>query len=101
MLRRSTKALGKLKILPDADGSPSADRSNSNISTHSANGSQRGSGDEESSDDDDDQADQDELVERHTQLSQIPEGSMRRDARKLNRKGRLSLPRVTAYSTAT
>lgn len=42
-----------------------------------------------------------EQVEVYKQLSQIPEGSMRRDARRLTKKARAKLPRVTAYSTAT
>ncbi|KDN44376.1 DUF155-domain-containing protein [Tilletiaria anomala UBC 951] len=96
--QRSTKALGKLKILPDA-GAPDQHRGSPIV--HLSTESQRGSGDEESSDDDVDQEDHDELAERHAQLSQIPEGSMRRDARRLTRKARASLPRVTAYSTAT
>jgi len=53
-------------------------------------------------DDDVDEAEQDEYQARlYQQLAQIPEGNMRRDARRLTRKARASLPRVTAYSTAT
>ncbi|KAK0549021.1 sporulation protein rmd1 [Tilletia horrida] len=53
-------------------------------------------------DDDIDEAEQDEYRARlYQQLAQIPEGNMRRDARRLTRKARASLPRVTAYSTAT
>ncbi|KAE8221531.1 hypothetical protein CF319_g5126 [Tilletia indica] len=53
-------------------------------------------------DDDVDEAEQDEYRARlYQQLAQIPEGNMRRDARRLTRKARASLPRVTAYSTAT
>lgn len=37
----------------------------------------------------------------YKQLAQIPEGSMRRDARRLTKRSRAKLPRVTAYSTAT
>ncbi len=100
-LYRSTKALGKLKILPDAGADNTRDGGyRYGDAAGGGAGSQRGSGDEDSSEDDDEE-DHDEIAERHAQLSQIPEGTMRRDARKLTRKGRLSLPRVTAYSTAT
>ncbi|WFD34530.1 sporulation protein rmd1 [Malassezia cuniculi] len=36
-----------------------------------------------------------------SRFAHIPEGSMRRDAQRLTRKGRANLPRVTAYSTAS
>ncbi|KAK0519390.1 sporulation protein rmd1 [Tilletia horrida] len=56
----------------------------------------------EGDDDNVDEAEQDEYRARlYQQLAQIPEGNMRRDARRLTRKARASLPRVTAYSTAT
>lgn len=45
---------------------------------------------------------QDEEGEDSTsRFAHIPEGSMRRDAQRLTRKGRSNLPRVTAYSTAS
>lgn len=87
---RTTKASGKLKILPEEP------ESNARHPTDKH--------DTESSDDDDDDdkstegGDKEDLYKR---LAHIPEGSMRRDARRLTRRGRATLPRVTAYSTAT
>lgn len=125
--RSSTKASGKLKILPEEpeDSSQGRVRAARGISSStveallgesgdggSGGGSSRnapgtGAGrvathsspddDEESSEGEEDE----EQVEVYKQLAQIPEGSMRRDARRLTRKARARLPRVTAYSTAT
>ena len=98
-LRNSTsKASGKLKILPEEPGS------NAVSATKHAGGSE-----EESSSSEDEEGDRKEEArqrkeardEVYRKLEHIPEGSMRRDARRLTRKGRASLPRVTAYSTAT
>ncbi|CBQ72673.1 conserved hypothetical protein [Sporisorium reilianum SRZ2] len=57
--------------------------------------------DDDSSSDDAGEGEDDEAVEVYKQLDQIPEGSMRRDARRLTKRSRAKLPRVTAYSTAT
>ncbi|CAO1633951.1 unnamed protein product [Parajaminaea phylloscopi] len=108
--QRTTKASGKLKILPEEpeDNAVSAIRPSQ---LHEGPGDD--DDDDESSDDDEDgdeqaaskdaraRRDRPDRAEVNKQLAQIPEGSMRRDARRLTRKGRASLPRVTAYSTAT
>jgi hypothetical protein len=59
--------------------------------------------DEDSSEDGDEEegAEQRAKIAKQLDLARIPEGSMRRDARRITRKGRATLPRVTAYSTAT
>ncbi|CDU26053.1 related to RMD1-cytoplasmic protein required for sporulation [Sporisorium scitamineum] len=57
--------------------------------------------DDDSSSDDAGEGEDEEVVEVYKQLDQIPEGSMRRDARRLTKRSRAKLPRVTAYSTAT
>ena len=57
--------------------------------------------DDDSSSDDAAEGEDEEAVEVYKQLAQIPEGSMRRDARRLTKRSRAKLPRVTAYSTAT
>ncbi|GAC93058.1 cytoplasm protein [Pseudozyma hubeiensis SY62] len=57
--------------------------------------------DDDSSSDDAGEGEDEEAVEVYKQLDQIPEGSMRRDARRLTKRSRAKLPRVTAYSTAT
>lgn len=57
--------------------------------------------DDDSSSDDAGEGEDEEAVEVYKQLAQIPEGSMRRDARRLTKRSRAKLPRVTAYSTAT
>lgn len=57
--------------------------------------------DDDSSSDDAAEGEDEEAVEVYKQLDQIPEGSMRRDARRLTKRSRAKLPRVTAYSTAT
>ncbi|PWN27099.1 DUF155-domain-containing protein [Jaminaea rosea] len=98
--QRTTKGSGKLKILPEEPQQ-----------SHSSTSQDHRPDSEESSDDDDDDDNEADASDRkaaregreevYKQLAQIPEGSMRRDARRLTRKGRASLPRVTAYSTAT
>lgn len=57
--------------------------------------------DDDDSSSDDAEGEDEEAVEVYKQLAQIPEGSMRRDARRLTKRSRAKLPRVTAYSTAT
>ncbi|KAN0060483.1 sporulation protein rmd1 [Thecaphora frezii] len=56
---------------------------------------------EDSSSSEIEDAEDEEQAEVYKQLAQIPEGSMRRDARRLTKRARANLPRVTAYSTAT
>jgi hypothetical protein len=106
----TSKASGKLKILPSEPASDAARPSKSLIPTTR-------SADDSSTDDDAPSAirrasvggaeeEEEEEAVYHSErasktLAQIPEGSMRRDARRLTRKARGNLPRVTAYSTAT
>ncbi|CAO1634312.1 unnamed protein product [Sympodiomycopsis kandeliae] len=104
---RTSKASGKLKILPEE---PEGDAVTP-VRPSKLNGqhdSEESSDDDDDDDDDDDQGtglttkrDREDREEVYKRLQHIPEGSMRRDARRLTRKGRASLPRVTAYSTAT
>lgn len=97
---RSTKASGKLKILPEEpeDGvhvtpvdSAVAKAGGEEEEDDSSEDEEGGSGDHE----------QRARMVKQMELARIPEGSMRRDARRITRRGRASLPRVTAYSTAT
>ncbi|CAD6934371.1 unnamed protein product [Tilletia laevis] len=133
---RSTKASGKLKILPEepeegnmtdppAPHFRTSSKTRQHPPTHTpiealrrkpypyTSSTDRTAADRDDGDDDDDktssegdddvdEAEQDEYrASLYQQLAQIPEGNMRRDARRLTRKARASLPRVTAYSTAT
>lgn len=115
---RSTKASGKLKILPEEpeDGVHSIQPTAETSQRQNRIGSQTDRApiqgtiaeqDEDDDDDDDSSEDEDEgeeqrlKISKQLDLARIPEGSMRRDARRITRKGRASLPRVTAYSTAT
>lgn len=70
------------------------------LAAASANSPQHSVDDDDSSSEDG-EAEDEEAVEVYKQLAQIPEGSMRRDARRLTKRSRAKLPRVTAYSTAT
>ncbi|PWN37102.1 DUF155-domain-containing protein [Meira miltonrushii] len=114
----STKASGKLKILPEEpeDGVHSIQPTAETSQRQSRSGPQTdrppiqgtiAEQDEDDDDDDDSSEDEDEgeeqrlKISKQLDLARIPEGSMRRDARRITRKGRASLPRVTAYSTAT
>ncbi|SPO27096.1 related to RMD1 - cytoplasmic protein required for sporulation [Ustilago trichophora] len=68
---------------------------------HASANSPHHSVDDDESSSDDAEGEDEEAVEVYKQLAQIPEGSMRRDARRLTKRSRAKLPRVTAYSTAT
>lgn len=121
---RSTKASGKLKILPEEpeDGTHAGTSAVPETLQAShptlADGIRRlpsgrewtgqKADDEDDDDEDDDSSEDDEegdeqraKISKQLELARIPEGSMRRDARRITRKGRATLPRVTAYSTAT
>lgn len=71
------------------------------LAAGSANSPHHSVDDDDSSSDDAGEGEDEEAVEVYKQLAQIPEGSMRRDARRLTKRSRAKLPRVTAYSTAT
>ncbi|KAG6861290.1 hypothetical protein C0995_001844 [Termitomyces sp. Mi166 len=86
---RSTKAAGKLKVLPEQPDLPSEfpkDREES--------GGDSDDGDVEEN------SEEQEDIEVYNQISLIPAGTARRDALKLTKKKAKSLPRVTAYATA-
>ncbi|KAJ3762219.1 hypothetical protein EV360DRAFT_36111 [Lentinula raphanica] len=107
---RSTKVAGKLKVLPEqpepvtsvdinkskgkrVDGAETVEEATYTTGT---------TGDSDDGDIDDDSATEDmEDVEVYNQISLIPDGKARRDALKLTKKKAKSLPRVTAYATAT
>ncbi|KAJ8517802.1 hypothetical protein ONZ45_g5079 [Pleurotus djamor] len=108
---RSTKVAGKLKVLPEQ---PESDlilpKRTTTVQvappprrplTEETSGSTGDSDDADADDDDDEQDEELEDVEVYNQLSLIPDGTARRDALKLTKKKAKSLPRVTAYATAS
>src|ERR1700761_7382844 len=114
---RSTKAAGKLKVLPEQPDLPEVNqkperkppgpaRISSDLEESAGT-----TGDSDDADVDDD--DEPEVRAAHVvyfcvlsctkvynQLSLIPEGTAKRDALRLTKKKAKSLPRVTAYATA-
>ncbi|KAJ3504534.1 hypothetical protein NMY22_g17892 [Coprinellus aureogranulatus] len=98
---RSTKVAGKLKVLPEQpDNLPSLDtkpKTPTAERTHTESTGTTG----ESEDGDADEDSQEEDIEIYNQISLIPEGTARRDALRLTKKKAKSLPRVTAYATAS
>ncbi|PPQ87682.1 hypothetical protein CVT25_011449 [Psilocybe cyanescens] len=99
---RSTKVAGKLKVLPEQPedlpvlGSkppykPPRDHVESAGTT----------GDSDDGDVEENEDSQEYDVEVYNQISLIPEGTARRDALRLTKKKAKSLPRVTAYATAS
>ncbi|KAJ7151152.1 hypothetical protein C8R46DRAFT_1123424 [Mycena filopes] len=94
---RSTKAAGKLKILPEQPDLPEVDQKpewNTPGPSNDPDESVGTTGDSDDADIDDDEP------EVYNQLSLIPDGTAKRDALKLTKKKAKSLPRVTAYATA-
>ncbi len=83
---------------PSYSGPPAPTAS---LAAANANSPHHSVDDDDSSSDDAGEGEDEENVEVYKQLAQIPEGSMRRDARRLTKRSRAKLPRVTAYSTAT
>ncbi|CAE6368259.1 unnamed protein product, partial [Rhizoctonia solani] len=93
---RSTKGAHKLKVLPEQPDPATQSRI----------------GSDEDGDEDDEEAHligkasdgdadaDDEDAEVYKQIAQIPAGTARKDARKLTKKEKAKLPRVTAYCTA-
>ncbi|CAK5272275.1 unnamed protein product [Mycena citricolor] len=98
---RSTKAAGKLKVLPEQPDEV-ANRTLDAVGPvglkdiAEADGSTGTTGDSDEADVEDD-----DEPEVYNQLSLIPDGTAKRDARKLTKAKAKSLPRVTAYSTAS
>ncbi|KAF8157014.1 cytoplasmic protein [Crassisporium funariophilum] len=102
---RSTKVAGKLKVLPEQPehlpilgaktpvlhGKTPKDYSD-DVGTTGDSDDGDVEGNDESQEDD---------VEVYNQISLIPEGTARRDALRLTKKKAKSLPRVTAYATAS
>ncbi|KIJ39005.1 hypothetical protein M422DRAFT_781155 [Sphaerobolus stellatus SS14] len=103
---RSTKAAGKLKVLPEQPDQPIIPQAPktgklidvSETPAEAAEITQRSESSDEEEEDDDIQDQED--VEVYNQIAQIPEGTARKDALRLTKKKAKSLPRVTAYCTA-
>ncbi|KAH7915051.1 hypothetical protein BJ138DRAFT_1142512 [Hygrophoropsis aurantiaca] len=94
---RSTKVAGKLKVLPDQPAPhPVLEPPNEADESLGTTGDT-----DEGDDEEEDEEEEAEDVEvRLRQISQIPQGTARRDALRLTKKKAKSLPRVTAYATA-
>ncbi|KAF8589106.1 DUF155-domain-containing protein [Ramaria rubella] len=105
---RSTKAAGKLKVLPEQPDQAVPPSKSTRLEqladdSHASRlnelpSDMKSSEDEEYEDEDDLQDSED--VEVYNQIAQIPEGTARKDALRLTKKKAKSLPRVTAYCTA-
>lgn len=107
---RSTKIAGKLKVLPDQPTTQApastpipkqskVERPPSEVEEGPSTTVETDDGDDEEEEEMDD--DDEEFTEvRLRQISQIPQGTARRDALRLTKKKAKSLPRVTAYATA-
>ncbi|KII91211.1 hypothetical protein PLICRDRAFT_173101 [Plicaturopsis crispa FD-325 SS-3] len=108
---RSTKVAGKLKVLPEqpepAELVQSSGAGKSGPRVVELQGPPKdnyesvgttGDSDDADADDDDEEL---EDVEVYNQISLIPDGTAKRDALKLTKKKAKSLPRVTAYATAS
>ncbi|KAJ7755357.1 hypothetical protein DFH07DRAFT_822017 [Mycena maculata] len=92
---RSTKAAGKLKVLPEQPDVPKPDSWDApGPSTETELESVGTTGESDDADVEDDGP------EVYNQLALIPDGTAKRDALKLTKKKAKSLPRVTAYATA-
>lgn len=103
---RTTKASGKLKILPEEpeDGVTVQSITPDTLAKIEGAIEEEDDSSEEEEEEDgsgDGDVEQKARMFKQLDLAKIPEGSMRRDARRITRRGRASLPRVTAYSTAT
>lgn len=103
---RSTKAAGKLKVLPEQ---PEPDQALSTAGPKTgqliddsdlADVSEAPKQTETSEEDESEELQDQEDVEVYNQISQIPAGTARKDALRLTKKTAKSLPRVTAYCTA-
>ncbi|KAJ7669200.1 hypothetical protein DFH06DRAFT_177751 [Mycena polygramma] len=98
---RSTKAAGKLKVLPEQpDSLLEANAANRKTEWDSPGPSNETEGSVGTAGDSDDADADDDEPEVYNQLSLIPDGTAKRDALKLTKKKAKSLPRVTAYATA-
>ncbi|KIK24383.1 hypothetical protein PISMIDRAFT_678253 [Pisolithus microcarpus 441] len=108
---RSTKVAGKLKVLPDQPTTPTPTPTPKQAKAEivapkveegpSIAGDTDEGNEEEEEEEEIDEEGEDEYTEvRLRQISQIPQGTARRDALRLTKKKAKSLPRVTAYATA-
>ncbi|KAH8831091.1 hypothetical protein DL96DRAFT_1523971 [Flagelloscypha sp. PMI_526] len=91
--KRSTKVAGKLKVLPEQPEPETPEEA----PVPQAKSSTSSDADEE----EESEEDEPEEEEVYNQISLIPEGTAKRDARRLTKKKAKQLPRVTAYATAT
>ncbi|CDO75735.1 hypothetical protein BN946_scf184921.g11 [Trametes cinnabarina] len=100
---RSTKVAGKLKVLPEhAEPILQQDKeANPPPPPRDRDEAGEGSGTLADSEDDDEEVEETEDVEVYNQIDLIPAGTARRDALRLTKKKAKSLPRVTAYATAS
>ncbi|KAJ7810128.1 hypothetical protein B0H13DRAFT_2148767 [Mycena leptocephala] len=97
---RSTKAAGKLKVLPEQpDSLLEVNRKPEWAVPGPSNDPEESTSAGTAGDSDDGDVDDDE-PEVYNQISLIPDGTAKRDALKLTKKKAKSLPRVTAYATA-
>ncbi|KAF8662362.1 hypothetical protein AX16_001167 [Volvariella volvacea WC 439] len=101
---RSTKVAGKLKVLPEQP-EPIVVLNERQQRLEPPKAHEEGpSGESEDGDDEEESGvgeDEQEDVEVYNQISLIPDGTARRDALRLTKKKAKSLPRVTAYCTAS
>ncbi|KAI6107848.1 hypothetical protein EV401DRAFT_2076942 [Pisolithus croceorrhizus] len=109
---RSTKVAGKLKVLPDQPTTPTptptpkqakAERVVPKVveeGPSTAGDTDEGNEEEEEEEEIDEEGEDEYTEVRLRQISQIPQGTARRDALRLTKKKAKSLPRVTAYATA-
>ncbi|OCB89128.1 DUF155-domain-containing protein [Sanghuangporus baumii] len=108
---RSTKVAGKLQVLPEQPDVPTQSQilpepskpkppraAEPPVIPEPTSGSTAES-DEDADDEEEELEEQD--AEVYNQIAQIPEGTARRDALRLTKKKAKSLPRVTAYATAS
>ncbi|KAG1731599.1 uncharacterized protein EDB91DRAFT_1058542 [Suillus paluster] len=99
---RSTKVAGKLKVLPDQPTSTTQTKLEPRPDAEESLGTTGDTDDGDDEEEDEEDEDEGEDVEvRLRQISQIPQGTARRDALRLTKKKAKSLPRVTAYATAS
>ncbi|KAH8115944.1 DUF155-domain-containing protein [Phellopilus nigrolimitatus] len=104
---RSTKIAGKLQVLPDQPDVPSQSKILVELpkpppppTGGEPTGGSTGNSDEDEADDEEEEIEEQD-AEVYNQIAQIPEGTARRDALRLTKKKAKSLPRVTAYATAS
>ncbi|KAG6330272.1 hypothetical protein ID866_8815 [Astraeus odoratus] len=106
---RSTKVAGKLKVLPDQPAAPAPSPTPKPGKPESAvpeveegpsTTGETDEGDDEEEEEIDEEEEEEYTEVRLRQISQIPQGTARRDALRLTKKKAKSLPRVTAYATS-